>query len=74
MAGEAHFEIYPRKDNLFGWRLKSANGEIVAQSEGYDSAYNAERGAADAAQAARRATKHHPEAGAISIDARQVDS
>ena len=25
------------------WRLKAANGEIVAQSEGYFSRYNAER-------------------------------
>ena len=37
------------------WRLVAANGEIVAQSEGYTRRADAERGARDARRAARLA-------------------
>jgi len=28
-------EVYQRNDNLYGWRLTAANGEIVTSSKGY---------------------------------------
>lgn len=37
------------------WRLRAANGEIVAQSEGYTSEGDAKRGVEDAWRAARAA-------------------
>ena len=35
------FEVYQSRDNLYRWRLKAANGEIVAVSEGYQTKYGA---------------------------------
>lgn len=32
-----HFEIYYGNDNLWYWRLKAVNGQIVCWSEGYSS-------------------------------------
>jgi uncharacterized protein YegP (UPF0339 family) len=51
MTAKAHFEIFPAKDG-FRWRLVAANGEPVAQSEGYETQPGAERGAEDAANTA----------------------
>lgn len=58
MSGQAHFEVFqgkrhPGSDEPGGpadwrWRLRAANGEIVAQSEGYTTQASAERGAGDA--------------------------
>lgn len=31
------YEVYLGKDNLYHWRLKASNGEIVCWSEGYSS-------------------------------------
>ena len=39
------FEIYTRKDNRIGIRLKGNNGEIVLAGEGYHSEGNARRAA-----------------------------
>lgn len=86
MAGEAHFEIFPEIDSeqeptgRHRFRLKAANGEIVAvSSESYRDELDAERGAADAARAARAATTHVTPTGGegsepvgFSIDARRV--
>lgn len=37
MAGESHFEVYPDQEGDWRWRLRAANGEIVADSaEGYE--------------------------------------
>jgi uncharacterized protein YegP (UPF0339 family) len=38
------YEVFKDKDGKWRWRLKAANGEIVAQSEAYDSEWNAKRG------------------------------
>jgi uncharacterized protein YegP (UPF0339 family) len=38
-------EIYQREDEDWGYRIKGENGQIMAQSEGYVSAFNANRGA-----------------------------
>jgi len=38
------FEVYQGKDNLYYWRLKAANGEIVSWGEGYST----KQGALDA--------------------------
>ena len=40
----AKFEIFVGKNDLWYWRLVSINGQIVAQSEGYSTEYNARRG------------------------------
>jgi len=38
------FEIYQREDDDYGWRLRAANGQIIAVSgEGYSSYANALR-------------------------------
>lgn len=41
----AKFEIYPDVAGEYRWRLKAANGEIVAASEGYAYKYSAIRSA-----------------------------
>jgi uncharacterized protein len=51
----ARFEIYEDAAGEFRWRLVAANGEIVAQSEGYTRRGDAERGAEAARVAAREA-------------------
>lgn len=45
MSGhQAHFEIYPDKSGDWRWRLRAANGRIVADSaEGYASKRNVNR-------------------------------
>lgn len=49
------FEVYKDKsvdsDENWRWRLKSKNGEIVAQSEPYESRGNATRGVEDTVNA-----------------------
>ena len=46
--GEGLLEIYRREDGLYDWRLKAANGEIVATSagQGYTERNDAVEGAA----------------------------
>jgi uncharacterized protein YegP (UPF0339 family) len=51
MAGQAKFQVFPDVDGEHRWRLRAANGEIVAQSEGYTSQEGAERGVDAVAQA-----------------------
>lgn len=41
----AKFEIYLSRDGQYRWRLKAANGEIIATSEGYTTKYSARRSA-----------------------------
>jgi uncharacterized protein YegP (UPF0339 family) len=53
MSGEAHFEVYPThfnptpypegNRNEWRWRLRSANGEIVASGEGFTRREDARR-------------------------------
>ena len=38
------FEIYEGRDGQYYFRLKAANGEIIAQSEGYTTKQNARNG------------------------------
>ncbi|MFT3855119.1 MAG: DUF1508 domain-containing protein [Ilumatobacteraceae bacterium] len=41
----AKFELYKRSDNQYSWRLKSANGQIVAVAgEGYVNKSGAQNG------------------------------
>ena len=42
----AKFEIFKGKDGKFYFHLKSSNGEIIAQSQGYSSKQHAESGVA----------------------------
>jgi len=42
----AKFEIFKGKDGKYYFHLKSANGEIIAQSQGYSSKAHAEAGVA----------------------------
>ena len=44
----AHYEIFEDEAGEWRWRLRAANGEIIAQSEAYASRSNAFRGAKDA--------------------------
>jgi uncharacterized protein len=47
MSAEAKFEIVPGDggdQGAYYWHLKAANGEIIAQSEGYTTKEGAERG------------------------------
>jgi uncharacterized protein YegP (UPF0339 family) len=41
----SYFEVYQDVRGGFRWRLKAANGEIVAVSESYTTASNARRSA-----------------------------
>ena len=49
----ARFEIFQGMDEQWYWRLRGANNEVMASSEGYVSKGNAERGAKAARAAAR---------------------
>jgi len=40
----AKFEVFQAKDGKFHFRLKAANGEIIAQSQGYASKANCMNG------------------------------
>lgn len=50
MKRQRHFEIFKGKVRWY-WRLRAANGEIEAQSEGYFSKSNARRSAKELAKA-----------------------
>ena len=53
MAGK--FEIYQDKGGKFRFRLKAANGEIIASSEGYSSKASAKNGIASVQKNAPKA-------------------
>lgn len=40
----AKFELYKNDSGEFRWRLKAANGEIIASGQGYKSKASAEAG------------------------------
>lgn len=42
-AEEPYFEIFIGKNDLVYWHLVGANGEVMAQSEGYVNVSNAKR-------------------------------
>jgi len=50
------FEIFKDSAGSYRWRFKAANGEIVAQSEGYTSKSSAEHGMSVLKQYAAGAT------------------
>ncbi|MDR0482465.1 MAG: DUF1508 domain-containing protein [Cellulomonadaceae bacterium] len=52
----AHFEIYKDKAGEFRFRLKSANGQIVATGEGYTTKSHAHEGVEAVKRAAAAAT------------------
>lgn len=39
------FEVYQSRDGQYRWRLKAANGEIIAVSEGYTTKWSARQSA-----------------------------
>jgi uncharacterized protein len=51
----AKFEVYP-SGSQYRWRLKAANGEIVASGEGYESKAGAKEGCEAVKRAAAAAT------------------
>lgn len=46
MAGDARYEVYEDEAGEIRWRLKAANGEIIASGEGYTSLTGAIKGIA----------------------------
>lgn len=74
MSVRPHFEVFQSHGAAqeFRWRLVAANGEIVAQSEGYTRAEDAERACGDAAEAFRGAERKPKKKGdAIPLDIRR---
>lgn len=55
MTNRPHFETFKDTDGEWRWRLKGANGEIVATSEAYTRQADAVRGINDAREAAAQA-------------------
>ena len=55
-----HFEVYPAKDG-WRWRLRAANGRIVATGEAHTRKSDAIRAAAALSGLAELASKHAPE-------------
>ncbi|MFC1429227.1 YegP family protein [Streptacidiphilus sp. N1-3] len=51
----AHFEVYEDKAHLWRFRLKAANGEVVATGDGFPTRSGAERGCEAVKQAAAEA-------------------
>ena len=41
---EARYERFQGRDNLYYFRLKAANGEIIGKSEGYTTSYSRDNG------------------------------
>lgn len=58
MSGVAQFEVYPDGADEWRWRLRAANGEIVAQGESHQSEDHARRAAATAGITAQTALGH----------------
>jgi uncharacterized protein YegP (UPF0339 family) len=56
MTMAAHFEVFTDKAGKFRFRLKAANGQIVAASEAYESHSAAKEGC----KAVQRAAKDAP--------------
>jgi uncharacterized protein YegP (UPF0339 family) len=54
MAGK--FEVYEDKGGKFRWRLKAANGQIVASGEAYETKAAAKDGVESVKRAAEGAT------------------
>lgn len=52
MTTKAKFEVFLDSSGEYRWRLRAANGQIVAQSEAYTTQEDAKRGATDAAETA----------------------
>lgn len=58
MSGEAHYsEPFQGNDGKWYWNLKAANGEVVSQSEGYETKEGAEDGIRAAVNASQDATR-----------------
>ncbi len=82
MAGHAHFEVYPQhfnptpypegKRTEWRWRLKSANGEIVASGEGFTRPEDAERACTDVAETVGRVEWQGPDGDDVCVE--RVDS
>ena len=87
--GRPHFEVYPQNrhgvpdpisghrreapSGEYGWRLRSANGQIVAVSgEGFTRAEDAERACTDAAENVAQVEWVGPEGSAVCVE--RVDS
>lgn len=51
--GKARYEVFVGADGQHYWRLKAANGEIFAHSEGYETREHAEEGVEAAKEAAK---------------------
>jgi uncharacterized protein YegP (UPF0339 family) len=51
----AHYEVFKDAGGQYRWRLRSANGEIIAQSEAYTRKADAERGLTAAKEASAEA-------------------
>jgi uncharacterized protein len=61
MSGEAHFEVFPREDDEFGWRFRAANGEVTATSgEGFTRREDANRAIHDFLRATAAVEPHPP--------------
>ena len=82
MSGRAHFEVYPQHytagdsagtpNGYFGWRLRAANGEIIAGGEGFTRAEDAERACTTVAETAAQIEWIGPEGSAVCVE--RVDS
>ena len=68
----SHFEIYESADGDHRWRLRAANGEVVASGEGFESDYNAERACADLVRNVMLARGTAAE-GAFSINVERIE-
>ena len=60
MKRKPKFEVYPAADG-YRWRLKAANGRIVATGEAHTRRADAVRAAAALSGLAELASKHAPE-------------
>lgn len=71
MAPGSHFEVFPGSDeDYYRWRLKAANGEIVAAGEGYTTRTDAHRGI----EAACRAVLEARQEESVAMDVRDIEA
>lgn len=68
MTGRAKFEIFPDSAGEYRWRLRAANGEIVAQSEGYTSQEGAERAVDGIAQIVGQVERRQPLSERVAVE------
>ncbi len=67
-AAAAHEREHPKPTGEYGWRLRAANGEIIANGESYTRPEDAERACTTVAETVAQIEWVGPEGSAVSVE------